>query len=283
MDKDVSVGAVLRAYNNDRVVRQIEALAQTGLVKKIVVVTDPMKDKEDGDYTGRIVGEHIRDKATPNYPEVHYAKHSAYTWSNALNLGVDILIGRLNPVDRVFCLSNEVEFGGREGLKALLKASAQPDSSSGFALYEGRNEPTYQLPRNTCTLWKAEHLSEFHRETGHYFDTLTDKTGGMEDVLTALRLYARAAEKGERRVPMVSTIKAGVEIPDSKTFAQKMKNEETSLAAIYGLKEFSPQIVHGFLASIRDNAPKAQGAAYPDPKRPLVANGLGGADKNTNG
>ncbi|MDD3288165.1 MAG: hypothetical protein PHX43_04070 [Alphaproteobacteria bacterium] len=245
MKNTPSIGAVLRAYNNIALKDQLARLAETNMVDRIVVVTNLREDKNG--FTPKIVSEFIQNTPESKRPEISLIELDNYTWSNALNAGIGELVDGKAPVDRVWCLSNEVKFGGKEGIEALLQASSLTNASCGFSLYEDRSEEVYLLPRNTCSMWRADLLKQHHANIGHYFDPIMDTQGGMEDILTAFRLFSKL-----ECVPIASATTAKISVPPPEKFAEKMRHELSALDFIK--KQFSEKNIFDFYKAIEENS-----------------------------
>jgi hypothetical protein len=169
------VHAILRSFGTPRVLSLMEALGATGAVDSYTVASDAKRDSVNTPGL-------IKTLALP--APVRALPLEDYGWSKALNAGIRALPPRRDDDELALIVSTEVHVRPEE-LRLLLKAASTPGASCGYALFAGRAEPTYRLPRNTYIAWRRS----VFRETG-LFDESLDGDTGMEDYEMVLRSYA---------------------------------------------------------------------------------------------
>jgi len=130
--------AILRSYNNRRIESLMHNLESIEAIDAVVVVINVDKDNnQSSDDPFDTVGflDSIQATTTLNIKCVSLSD-SEYGWSKALNAGIAMV-----PVEEEFVamISSEVEITNDE-FEQLLHAAARPDSSCGYALYDGRDE-----------------------------------------------------------------------------------------------------------------------------------------------
>ncbi len=221
---------VLRPMRSAKLVEVIHSLAQTALVNSAVIATDQARD--DG-YTRHLLN--ATDFAIP----VHLIELDNYGWAKALNACWDFILRIPADGERyILNLSTEVALEGQKGLSALLDAVRTDGASCGYALFSGRNEFSYRVPRNTCALWRASVWTE----VGH-FDTELDAMGGMEDFDLVLRAYQK---RGWLPFPANHVFSVG--IPNPEFFPRKLRNELDAIEIIS--KRYPEEIVTAVMSHV---------------------------------
>jgi hypothetical protein len=166
--------AILRSYNTDKVLTLIDHLKAIDLITCFTVVINSKKDRLD---TARLLETRYPSTRIITVPLENYG------WSKAINAGIRSLPPIRNDQEMVMVVSNEVQILPGE-VDLLRRSASLPQASCGYALFEGRDEPTYRLPRNTFIIWKRS----VFEEVGLFDENLDDDTG-MEDYDMVLRAY----------------------------------------------------------------------------------------------
>jgi len=213
---------ILRTYNNARVVDTIRQLKTTGRVTHFTVVINARQDSLDtpGLLTG--LGFHR---------EISCILLEDFGWAKALNAGLKSLPPVSNEDELVMIVSNEVEITKSE-IDLAIEAALQDCSSCGYALFEGRREPSYSVPRNTFTIRRRRIFDRIgvFRES---FDQQTGTGTGMEDYEFVLRAFSV-----ERLLPFVGP--RAVKLIRSPS-NEKLAWENKGIEIIEG--EYPPELV----------------------------------------
>jgi hypothetical protein len=261
------------------------------LVFAFNVEQDSTQDSDGSELTGTTVTPYKIQKkfqemaalgfAVPKLTLIPVSRgHNGRFWSKPLNVIGEYALHKGEYAHRaqeagarkathIFCVSNEVDFKGAEGIEALMEAASNEKASCGFMQFDCVKGPeefvgkpleaiSYLVTRNTATMWNADQLELYYDTTarlspngkGHFFDEETDKYHGMEDNLTAMRLYAQGYAFGPEacRVPVAAIVRAGLILPqDKEAFDKKLAGEANSMKFIYGTY-FTPEIVKAFFA-----------------------------------
>lgn len=163
---------VLRSYNSTEVLNLIRRLSSTGFVTSFSVV---INSREDRIGTGRLL------KAIDSPIPIVLVPLEEYGWSRALNAGIRALPPIRHYDELVMMVSNGVRIIPGE-VSLMKQAALKQDASCGYALFEGRDELTYRMPRNTFIVWRRKLFEE-----AGLFDERLDTDTGMEDYDMVLR------------------------------------------------------------------------------------------------
>jgi len=144
-----------------------------------------------------------------------------FGWSKALNAGIRSLTTSVDKQELIMMVSNEVKIVPRE-LKLLIRASSLDNSSCGYALFKGRTEPTYRLPRNTFCIWKRRIFEEIG-----LFDERLDEDTGMEDYDMIIRAYNHS-----QLLPFIGPKNVQIELPSNLNLAEKLNRENRGVGII---------------------------------------------------
>ncbi|GAI78355.1 unnamed protein product, partial [marine sediment metagenome] len=213
VEVNTKLHAVLRSFNSGSVIELVNRLALAKSLESIIVVVDEKRDTID---TPKL----LREASCPL--PIKVIQLTEYGWSKALNVAIQSLpITDVSNDEFVMPISNEVLIEPDQ-IQMLLRVASQEDASCGYALFEGRYELSYSVPRNTCAIWKRSLFS-----TICYFNERLDNEGGMEDydmVLCAFNRFHLLPFPSEERIKLV--------VRDPEHFAQKIAVEERAIKAI---------------------------------------------------
>ncbi len=193
MDKQIDY-AILRAYNNKtynpsnppdvaNLISKIDPV-----VKKIIVVVNGTQDAAN---TPEFLRSTFPIQSKEGKIETIVLKD--YGWSKALNAGLRASMPKGDYETRLM-ISNEINPTVEQLIdmhEKTLKGTGIASASYGlfntgsYALFEGREEPTCLVPRNTFTLWRSASMH------GFAFNEKLDSQMGMEDVYMGLQIYDR--------------------------------------------------------------------------------------------
>ncbi|MBI4116597.1 hypothetical protein HY449_02530 [Candidatus Pacearchaeota archaeon] len=193
MEKQIDY-AILRAYNNKaydpknppdvaNLISKIDPV-----VKKIIVVVN---GPQDGANTPEFLRSTFPTQSKEGKIETIVLEN--YGWSKALNEGLRASMPKSDYETRLM-ISNEVNPTQEQLMEMhekVLKGNAISSvvyglfNTGSYALFEGRDEPTCLVPRNTCTLWRSDVMK------GFAFNEKLDSQMGMEDVYMGLQIYAK--------------------------------------------------------------------------------------------
>jgi hypothetical protein len=203
---------ILRTFNSTKVLELIRLLSTAGLTTHFTVV---INSKEDRIGTKRLLRD--VDSAIP----ISLVTLDEYGWSRALNAG----LRSLPPVSRddelVMMVSNDVKAMPQE-IKLLKEAALVEDASCGYALFEGRTEATYELPRNTFVVWRRRLFEEIG-----LFDESLDRDTGMEDYDMVLRAFKHC-----KRLPFLGPKNVRLEQRTDVNLADKLAWETRGVQMI---------------------------------------------------
>lgn len=171
-----NVDVLLRTHSTPDICARLARIVKLAPVRRLLIVTDVARDDCD---TPSLLASTSFD-----LPLETVLVHNL-GWASSLNVALDRLDHLGNASDSILILSSEVTIDHPQ-LDSICRASVQPGSSCGYALFSGRHEPSYQIPRNTCAVWSRRTFETFHR-----FDPWCDSQGGMEDYDLALRAFHR--------------------------------------------------------------------------------------------
>lgn len=205
---------VLRSFNSTRVIDLIRRLSLSPIpLTSIVVVINAKRDLIN---TPKLLQE-----ITCPFP-IQVILLEQYGWAKALNAAIKSLPATDTRVPEfVMSVSNEVEIEP-EHIRLLLAAASQMSASCGYALFQGRYETSYCVPRNTCVVWKRSLLLGIG-----LFDERLDSQGGMEDYEMILRAFDHL-----QLLPFVVKKRARLFVRDTAGFPQKLAMEEQAIRAI---------------------------------------------------
>lgn len=170
---------IIRSYNNAAVMKQVKALRS--FLPYIIVVTDGVQDKG----ATRAWLQELND------PCIHIIEMmSGYTWSNALNRGLQHIkylnVDRTHPFQFILNVSVEAQFKEAD-IKEMLSEFSDVQVGvvgTSFRGFQEGNEislgRSYRHPRNTGMIIRLEMFSQPMMQMG--FDSFCDDTGGMEDI-----------------------------------------------------------------------------------------------------
>ncbi|MFN0278012.1 MAG: hypothetical protein ACKVRN_05345 [Pyrinomonadaceae bacterium] len=144
-----------------------------------------------------------------------------FGWSKSLNVGIKALSSGRSEDNFVLIVSTTVCVETYD-VQSMMNSAQMQNASCSFALFEGREEPSYLLPRNTYIVWKKSVLERLGT-----FDETLDESTGMEDYEMVLRAY-----KELQKVPYLGSRSVKVKIPDSVTFERKLDRERKGIALI---------------------------------------------------
>ena len=204
--------AIIRTYNNSLVFKLIDKLIKTKLFSKVVVVVNISADK---------IGTVDKLHATYGDKYINIVPLTEWGWSKAINAGLRKIAELGNYEDSVLMISNKVGITV-EDIVQLQAAARNQNASCGFALFDGRKEASYLVPRNTCALWK---LALFYRIG--FFDESLDSQGGMEDYEMVLRAYQK-----EHRLPFLGPRKVRLLMSVDSDFYMTIEKEIKSIQHI---------------------------------------------------
>lgn len=190
--------AILRSYHRPALPAILHTLDALEALSSLVVV---VRADEPRPVAARTV-------ATPL--QIRAIEH--WGWARALNAGLRAL-----PTDdeSVLIVSNEVEVTAPL-LDNLAEAAARSASSCGYAAFVGRDEPSYQVPRNTCAIWSRAVF-----ELGEFDERLDDDTG-MEDYEMVVRAYC-ARRLLPRRASLRATIHVRADVDQAAKVAREVR------------------------------------------------------------
>src|SRR5687767_2959642 len=208
----MGVHAILRSFGTTRVLPLLESLSATGAVDSFTVACDAGRDSVN-------TPELLKSLDLPE--PVRALPLEDYGWSRALNAGLRSLPPQRGEDEWVLVVSNEVGVRPDE-LGLLLGAASTPGASCGYALFEGRREPTYRLPRNTYIAWRRG----VFRDCGPFDESLDGDTG-MEDYELVLRAYASA-----RLLPFAGPRRVRLDPPPGAPLPDKLAWESRGVALI---------------------------------------------------
>ncbi|MEK6898285.1 MAG: glycosyltransferase family A protein [Nanoarchaeota archaeon] len=211
--------AILRAWNNPSIVDLIATLDP--VVNKMIVVVNGSKD-QNGNLLDKInTLELLRHSKFAGKIETRVLEN--YGWSKALNEGLRMSTPKGDYETRLI-ISNEVN-PTQEQLMEMQKQVLVGNgiasgvyglfSTGSYSLFDGREEPTYLVPRNTCTLWRSDAMR------GFTFNEKLDSQAGMEDVYMGLQIYDKTKllpSLGPTDVKL--SIRQGVNL-EEKTFKER--------------------------------------------------------------
>lgn len=206
--------AVVRPFNSVRVLDLIHRLSLSWTpLTSIIVVIDA---KRDSINTPKVLRE-----ITCRFP-IRIISLEQYGWSKALNAAIESLPAADAEVPAfVMPISNEVMIEPDE-IGMLLEAALHEGASCGYAVFEGRCEPSYRVPRNTCAVWNRNLFL-----TIGLFDEDLDDGIGMEDYEMVLRAFDRM-----RLLPFAIGRRVKLLLRDPASFQQKIAAEEQAINAI---------------------------------------------------
>lgn len=179
--------AILRTYNNPRIVDIIRRLKATRRVTGFTVVINARQDSLDTPELLRELEFHR---------EINCVLLEDFGWAKALNAGLKSLPPISSADELVLTVSNEVEVTSPE-IDLAISAALQDSSSCGYALFDGRREPSYSVPRNTFTIRRRNIFDRI----GLFQESFDQRAGtgtGMEDYELVLRAFSV-----ERLLPFV--------------------------------------------------------------------------------
>lgn len=163
-----------------------------------------------------------------------------YDWSVALNEGLRKSPPRRPNTTRLM-ISTEVSPTPEQ----LIEMQEQTLRGNGFttgsyAIFAGRNEDTYSLPRNTFTIWNADAMHGFK-----FNEQLDAKHGkqGMEDVYMGLALCAK-----KRLLPSLGPVDAEVSIRAGVNMEEKTRKERETIREY--LEQFDSATIKTYFGAI---------------------------------
>ena len=226
--------AVLRSFNSTRVIDLIHRLLSSRTpFTSITVVIDAKRDSINTPKA-------LREIACPFRIQVILLDE--YGWSKALNAAIKSLpAANVGTPEFVMPLSNEVMIEP-DHIELLLRSASAESASCGYALFQGRHEISYSVPRNTCTIWKRILFSSIG-----LFDERLDSQGGMEDYELVLRAFDRL-----RLLPYVAEKRIGLVVRDPTGFPQKVAMEENAARTIEA--GYPKEVVNTVRAHLRSQA-----------------------------
>ena len=208
------VHVILRSFNSPRVVELLQQLSLSNIrPESVTIVVDAKRDFID---TPKL----IHEKTYP-FP-ILVQSLDDYGWAKALNTAIVSLSALGSTANEfIMAISNEVRIEP-DGIEMLLHVASKDGASCGYALFEGRDEPSYTVPRNTCAIWNMLLFS-----TVGEFDERLDSAGGMEDYEMVMRAFDRL-----HLLPFAAERRMELLIRDPVTFAQKLSAEERAMKTI---------------------------------------------------
>lgn len=206
------VYAILRSYNTSKVLALVTQLSSTGMVDHITVVINSRKDRIN---TVTLLKSFDWPKPVLAVPIGEYG------WSQALNAGLRSLPPPVDNRELVMMVSNEVEIMHEE-VESLIRAARLENASCGYALFRGRMEPTYQLPRNTFIIWKRRLFGEIG-----LFDQSLDNDIGMEDYDMVLRAF-----ESKQLLPFLGCKNVSLKLRPGNNLAEKLGLESRGVAIV---------------------------------------------------
>ena len=118
-------------------------------------------------------------------------------------------------------ISNEVLIESNQ-IQMLLRAAGKKRASCGYALFKGRFESSYCVPRNTCAIWKRSLFSNIG-----LFNERLDNSGGMEDYEMVLRAFRHL-----ELFPFPLEKRIGLVMREPNSFQQKIAMENQAIQTI---------------------------------------------------
>lgn len=203
---------ILRSYNSRKILDLIGQLTATGMTNHFTVVIDAKKDAID---TPRLLDDF--ESAIP----IVALSLETYGWSKALNAGIRSLPPMKTEQELVMIVSNEVQIIPQE-ISMLKDAATRANASCGYALFDGRTEPTYRLPRNTYIVWKRRVVEDLN-----LFDETLDQDLGMEDYEMVLRAF-----RLRQLLPYAGPKSSKLDLSSYANLEEKRAREVRAVAAI---------------------------------------------------
>ncbi|MBI2043114.1 hypothetical protein HYT25_01860 [Candidatus Pacearchaeota archaeon] len=151
-----------------------------------------------------------------------------------------------NDYETRLMISNEVNPTPEqlsEMQQQILKGSAITSEVIGlfntgsYALFEGREEPTYLVPRNTCTLWRSAAMQ------GFAFNEKLDLQQGMEDIYMGLEIYKR-----HKLLPSLGPV--NVELSIRPEVDQRVKTQKERETVKRYLPEFNIETINAYFNAL---------------------------------
>ncbi len=226
MDTDKTSGmnrtaAIVRSYKNPAISQAVELLLDAG-IGRVIVVTHGTEDKgaTKGFLGSLLDNQRIR----------HVVIEEGYTWSNALNAGIQCVIEenffrrlrRESEIYNILNISVEARFTP-EQLDAMIARLNSSDLigavGTTFADLKGSS---YRHPRNTCMAIKLAVLQELG-----FFNPISDSWGGQED-FNFLLFMAIATNYRAEMLDLQMELKVGVHYDQAK----KEANERIAIQKI---------------------------------------------------
>lgn len=244
--------AILRAWNNPSIEGLIAKLDP--VVNKIIVVVNGPQDKIN---TPEILANSEFSK------KIETIVLENYGWSKALNAGLRASMPKEDYETRLI-ISNEVnptteqlEEMQRQVLRGIgknISGAYGVFTLGSYGLFKDRHEQTYQVPRNTFTLWVSKIIDGFE------FNEKLDLKQGMEDVYMGLQIYEKKSY-----LPSLGPTDVDLNIREGVNIEEKTRKEYETVKEYSA--DFKPETIKAYFGALNVlNISKGRGGI------PLFAN-----------